>query len=74
MNCPLCGKEMEPGYLQSDIAVGITWVKKPLPLGLGWFKKDSITVSDDTTTPYLSTVPTHICKSCKIFVGEYGSK
>lgn len=63
MNCPKCGREMEAGYLQSDIKVGITWVNKPMPLGLGWWKKDAVTVSDEIALG-LSGVPTHICKSC----------
>lgn len=74
MNCPKCGKEMDPGYLQSDMKVGITWVKKPKAFGLGLFSKDSVTVSEDFSTPYLATVPTHICKTCKIFVGDYSNK
>ncbi|MBR6825891.1 MAG: hypothetical protein IKM59_05010 [Oscillospiraceae bacterium] len=73
MNCPKCGKEMEPGFLQSDMKVGITWVSKPVAFGLGWFKKDSVTVSAETT-PGLSTVPTHICKTCKLFFGDYSSE
>ena len=61
---------MEAGYLQSDIKVGITWVSKPMPFGLGWWKKDAVTVSDDIA-PGLSGVPTHICKSCKVFFGDF---
>ena len=73
MNCPKCGREMESGYLQSDMKVGITWVKKPMVFGLSWFRMDSVTVSDEAT-PYLATVPTCICKTCKIFVGDYSNK
>ena len=72
MKCPKCGMEMEPGFLQSDMKVGISWVKKPIVFGLGWFHKDSVTVTEENT-PGISTVPTHICKNCKIFVGDYSN-
>lgn len=70
VNCPKCDREMEAGYLQSDVKVGITWVSKPMPFGLGWWKKDAVTVSDEIAFG-LSGVPTYICKSCKVFFGDF---
>ena len=32
MNCPVCGKEMEPGFVQTNQRAA--WVKKPHPLTL----------------------------------------
>ena len=70
MNCPKCGKEMEEGYLQSDWKESIGWVSKLLPFGLGYWKKDGINVSKPMPVG-VNAVPTHICKNCKIFVGDY---
>ena len=41
MVCPKCGREMLAGFLQSDAKVGITWVSKLLPFGLGYWKNDA---------------------------------
>ncbi len=73
MKCHKCGNDMQAGYLQSDMKVGITWVSKPVAFGFGWWKKDSVTVSEETV-PGLSVVPAHICKSCKVFFGDFSNK
>ena len=70
MKCPKCGREMEKGYLQSDWKNSISWVSKLLPFGLGYWKQDGICVSNEATVGVVA-VPAHICKSCKVFVGDY---
>ena len=73
MKCPKCNAEMEQGFLQSDMDSSITWVKKLLPLGLGFWKKDSEVVSEILGSG-ISAVPAHICKRCKLFLGDYSAK
>lgn len=73
MKCPKCGYEMIPGFLQSDAAVGITWVSKLLPMGLGYWKKDAELVSDEIGIG-VTAIPTHICKRCKLLLGDYSKK
>ena len=71
MKCPKCG--MEEGYLKSGDSLGITWVKKVLPLGLDYFKLDTVNVSDYGTFGR-QIVKACICKRCKIFVGDYSDQ
>ncbi len=73
MKCPKCGKDMEPGFLQSDTKVGITWVSKLLPLGLGYWKNDAESVSSDSCMG-VTAIPTHICKQCKLLLGDYSQR
>lgn len=73
MKCPKCQKEMIPGYLQSDAKVGITWVSKLLPGGLGYWKMDAEHVSDELAIG-VTAIPTHICKQCKLLLGDYSQK
>ncbi len=61
---------MQKGYLQGDDMHGIMWVNKLIPLGLGEWKKDSEQVGVISKVG-ISAVPTHICKQCKLFVGDY---
>jgi hypothetical protein len=64
---------MAPGFLQSDAKVGITWVSKLLPFGLGYWKMDAELVSDELRAG-VTAIPTHICKQCKLLVGDYSQK
>ena len=73
MNCPKCGKEMISGFLQSDAKVGITWVSKILPMGLAYWMQDAELVSDDLAIGVMG-IPTHICKNCKLLLGDYSNK
>lgn len=73
MVCPKCNREMDAGYLQSDNNVGITWVSKLLPMGLGYWKKDAELVSAEQGIG-ITAIPTHICKHCKLLLGDYSSK
>lgn len=70
MKCPKCGREMEEGFLQGNWEHNIEWVSKILPFGLGFWKSDGISVSQQKSVG-VTAVPAHICKSCKIFVGDY---
>ncbi len=70
MKCPKCNAEMEEGYLQSNWESSISWVSKVLPFGLGYWKKDGVNVAHQLSVGVYGT-PAHICKSCKIFVGDY---
>ncbi len=73
MKCPKCGNEMAAGFLQCSQESTIAWVSKLLPLGMGYWKADSEIVSTalGTGTP---AIPAHICKSCKLLVGDYSEK
>ena len=73
MKCPKCGKEMEAGFLQCNMDSSISWVSKLLPLGLGYWKKDAIVVSDILGSGVNAT-PAHICKQCKLFLADYSQK
>ena len=73
MKCPKCNAEMEKGVLQCDMDSNITWVSKLLPLGLAYWSKDAQVVSEPLG-PGVSAVPAYICKSCKLFVGDYQQK
>ena len=73
MKCPKCAREMEAGFLQSDAKVGISWVSKLLPFGLSYWKKDTELVSDELGVG-VTAIPTHICRQCKILVGDYSNK
>lgn len=73
MLCPNCKREMVAGFLQSDAKVGITWVEHLLPLGLSYWKASSIPVSTDACVG-VTAVPAHICKECRLFIGDYNHK
>ena len=64
---------MEDGYLRAADSLGITWVKKVLPLGLDYFKLDTVNVSDYGTFGR-QIVKACICIRCKIFVGDYSDQ
>ncbi len=69
MKCPKCGVEMEKGYLQCQDS-SINWVSKVMPFGLGYWKSDGINVAQAMKVG-VNAVPAHICKTCKVFVGDY---
>ena len=73
MNCSRCGKEMEAGFLQTDVRSPICYVSKLLPLGLGSWKKDAQDVSQ-LTAAGVQALPAHICKNCKLIVADYSGK
>lgn len=73
MKCPKCGREMVAGYLQCDMDSNIYWVSKLLPFGFGNWKKDSVVVSE-MLDHCLTAVPSHICKQCKLVLGDYSQK
>jgi len=73
MKCPKCGNDMTAGFLQSDAKVGMTWVSKLLPVGLGYWKNDSELVSEELTVG-VAAIPAHICKNCKLLLGDYSGK
>ena len=61
---------MEEGFLQASYKSGIIWVKKALPFGIGYFKADSVYISNNGDFG-IETVKTCVCKKCKMFVGDY---
>ncbi len=73
MKCPKCGNEITSGYLQSDNKVGITWVSQLLPMGLAYWKKDAELVSEELSVG-VNAIPAHICKRCKLLLGDYSQK
>ena len=73
MVCPKCGQEMTAGFLQSDAKIGITWVSKLLPFGVGYWKNDAELVSEEMGIG-LTAIPTHIFKDCKLLLGDYSKR
>ena len=73
MRCPKCGAEMQPGFLQADSKTDILWVEKAgISLWKLWKQETEIVSSD--TAAMTNAVPAEICKSCRIFVGDYSQK
>ncbi len=70
MLCPKRGKEMTAGYLQSDHKTTIAWVREVLPLGLGYWRKDTELISREQGIG-VTAIPAQICKECKLLVGDY---
>ncbi len=73
MNRPKCGCEMENGFLQTTGGSALFWVNRLMPMGLGIWKKDAQIVSQELKLN-VHTIPAHICKKCRMVVGEYGSE
>ena len=70
MKCPNCGGEMTAGFLQADSTADILWTQKLAPSILNLWKQETEIVSYDTGA-MTNAVPAHICKRCRIFVGDY---
>ena len=68
MICPVCGAEMEDGYLQSE---GVTWVKKPHKISL-LPKQGEVMLEYNIIK--MSVIPASICKSCKRVLADYSGK
>jgi hypothetical protein len=65
MNCPKCGKEMEPGILRSESFIdGAKW----LPTGTGRRGKEAIAGSD--LLGYVK-IPGFRCAACRTLMLEY---
>lgn len=74
MKCPKCQCEMESGFLQSESSTAvISWVSKLLPMRLGFWQKDALVVSEELAFGS-NAIPTHICKHCKLLLGDYSQK
>jgi hypothetical protein len=43
------------------------------PFGFGYWKKDAELVSEELEAG-LTAIPTHICKHCKLLLGDYSNK
>ncbi len=64
---------MTAGFLQCDSDSTITWVSRLLPLGLGYWKGEAQTVSQELGVG-TNAVPAHICKSCKLLLADYSGR
>ena len=73
MKCLKCGREMETGFLQSGMDSSICWVSKLLPFGVGYWKNDAEIVSE-ILDHGITAIPAHICKHCKLILGDYSQK
>ena len=69
MNCPVCGKEMEPGFVQTNQRAA--WVKKPHPLTL--MPKEGEVLLDNKLFSSCS-FPGWICRDCRKIVLDYEGK
>lgn len=70
MKCPKCGREMVSGFLHCNRDSTMYWVSKILPFGLAFWKDDTVLVSERLING--SSLPTFICKECKVLVSDYG--
>lgn len=67
MKCPICGNEMEQGFVQSPERV--SWVKKPNKIMYAPKKDDVEFISK---VPFFCpAVPADICQKCKKIVVDY---
>ena len=73
MLCPKCKREMETGYIHSSKNSIIVWVDKLAPLSLSYWHSDAEPVSEEFKLG-TNAVPTHICKHCKLLLGDYSNK
>ena len=69
MNCPVCGKEMEPGCVQTY--QWAAWVKKPHALTL-MLKDGEILLDKKYVRP--CSFPGWICRACKKILLDYEGK
>ena len=72
MNCPICGKEMEPGYIQGNRLM--SWVTKPNRLiPRHKYGEFYLPASPASITGFgaLSSIDAFICKGCKKIVIDY---
>ena len=69
MNCPVCGKAMEPGFVQTNQRAA--WVKQPHPLTL--MPKEGEVLLDNKLFSSCS-FPGWLCRDCKKIVLDYGGK
>ena len=66
MNCPICDKIMEQGFVQAGGTV--TWVKKKHKISL-WPRKGE-TMLGRSVMGYCA-IPAYICKDCKKVLLDY---
>ena len=66
MNCPVCGKEMEKGYVQTSC--GLTWVKQKRVISL-FPQEGSINLPGSTFSGL--AVDAFVCRTCKKMVVDY---
>lgn len=64
---------MEAGFLQCDMDSNISWVRKLLPFGMGYWGKDTVVVSEMLDHSQ-SALPAHICTQCRLVIGDYSQK
>ena len=69
MNCPVCGKEMEPGFVQT--LERAAWVKNPHKFTL-LPKEGEILLENNAIKDVV--FPGWICKDCKKIVLDYAEK
>ena len=75
MNCPICGKEMEPGYIQGERSM--SWITKPNRL-IPRQRYDEfylpVLPASFTGLGTLSYMDAFICKGCKKIVIDYSEE
>ena len=69
MNCPVCGKEMEPGFVQTNQRAAC--VKKPHPLTL--MTKEGAILQDNQLISS-GSLPDWNCMDCYKIVRDYEGK
>ncbi len=71
MKCPVCGQEMEPGYLQSDRQILFT-TQRPMASGVPFphiARRKDLRLTPAVTSPF--TCPAWHCSQCGQVLVKY---
>ena len=69
MKCPICGNDMERGFIQTEGRV-MLWTKEPHTLTL-FTRDDEVEIIHEQNPFCMPSLPAEICKKCKKVVLDY---
>ena len=72
MNCPVCGKEMEAGWMMPNKICSLTWAPKRYQFPFPSRDEVAIRTSAERESPFdFVEYPALICKDCKTVIFQY---
>lgn len=78
MNCPNCGKEMEPGSLATECSGGLFFLPEGVNFGFfttrkGMERKNAIVLDGPyhSTIPNETKIPAFVCRNCQKIMLDY---